>query len=107
MDKRRMIFMSKINTVELGKGLKEILATKKIKVNNVDGKEIVEEFIELVFDRLVDGETVNLFGYGDLVPKTRAARKGRNPQTGEEIQIEEKRAVGFKALKKLNDKLKV
>ena len=97
--------MTKVNTTELGKDLQEILEAKGIVVKAKEGKEIVEEFVDIIFKRVNNGETVKLGAYADLEPKTRAARKGRNPQTGAEIQIAEKRAVGLKAHKKLKDLL--
>ena len=97
---------TKINTQELGKDLQDILEAKGITVKTKEGKEIVEEFVDAIFKRVNNGETVKLGAYADLEPKTRAARKGRNPQTGEEIQIAESRAVGLKSHKKLKDLLK-
>lgn len=96
----------KVNATQLGKDLQGILEAKGITVKAVEGKEIVEEFVDAIFVRVNNGETVKLGAYADLEPKTRAARKGRNPATGEEIDIAESRAVGLKPHKKLKDLLK-
>jgi len=96
----------KINTQELGKDLQGILEAKGITVKVKESKEIVEEFVDAIFERVNNGETVKLGAYADLEPRVRSARKGRNPQTGEEIQIAEQRAVGLKTHKKLKDLLK-
>ncbi|MCL1696275.1 HU family DNA-binding protein [Lysinibacillus sp. BPa_S21] len=96
----------KINTQELGKDLQGILEAKGIVIKAKECKEIVEEFVDAIFKRVNDGETVKLGAYADLEPRTRAARKGRNPATGEEIDIAESRAVGLKPHKKLKDLLK-
>lgn len=111
----------KINTQELGKDLQEILETKGIVIKAKEGKEIVDEFVDAIFERVNKGETVKLGAYADLVPKTRSARKGHNPKLLKdlkdqgvpeveakkqaEIDIAEKRAVGLKSHKKLNDLL--
>jgi DNA-binding protein HU-beta len=49
------------------------------------------------------GETVGLVGFGTFKPTTRAARTGRNPQTGATIQIKASKSAGFKAGKALKD----
>ncbi|TYL47511.1 HU family DNA-binding protein [Marinomonas sp. IMCC 4694] len=52
---------------------------------------------------LAKGEQVTLVGFGTFAVKERAARTGRNPQTGEEIQIKAAKVPGFKAGKGLKD----
>ncbi len=96
---------TKINTTELGKDLQGILEVKGVSIKAKEGKEIVEDFVDVIFERVNNGETVKLGAYADLEPRVRSARKGRNPQTNEEIDIPEKRAVGLKAHKKLKDLL--
>lgn len=95
----------KVNTTELGKDLQGILEAKGIKVKATEGKEIVDALVDVIFGRVNNGKVVKLGAYADLVPKTRSARKGRNPQTNKEIDIPEKRAVGLKSHKKLKDLL--
>lgn len=97
---------TKINATELGKDLQDILEARGITIKTKEGKDIVEEFLDAIFERVNNGETVKLGAYADLEPRTRSARKGRNPQTGEEIDIAESRAVGLKPHKKLKDLLK-
>ena len=65
--------------------------------------EIVNAFSETVTDALVKGEKVQLVGFGSFETKTRAARKGLNPQTKEEIKIPACKAPTFKAGKALKD----
>jgi len=97
---------TKVNTTELGKDLQVILEAKGVTVKAKEYKDIVEKFVDVVFERVNNGETVKLGAYADLEPRTRSARKGRNPQTGKEIDIAESRAVGLKPHKKLKDLLK-
>ena len=65
--------------------------------------EILNAFSETVTDALVSGEKVQLVGFGSFETKTRAARKGLNPQTKEEIRIPACKAPTFKAGKALKD----
>ena len=60
-------------------------------------------FIETVTESLVKGEKVQLVGFGSFEVRKRAARKGRNPQTKEEIKIPASKAPVFKAGKALKD----
>ena len=55
---------------------------------------------------LSDGEKVQLIGFGNFEVRERAARKGRNPQTGEEIQIAASKVPAFKPGKALKDAVK-
>jgi len=52
---------------------------------------------------LAAGESIQLIGFGTFEVRERAARTGRNPKTGETIQIPASKTVGFKAGKKLKD----
>ena len=66
-------------------------------------EETLNAFIDVVTDALVKGEKVQLVGFGSFVVRKRAARKGRNPQTKEEIKIPASKAPVFKAGKALKD----
>ena len=63
----------------------------------------VNAFVEVVTDALQDGEKVQLVGFGSFEVRKRAARKGINPQTKEEIKIPASKAPVFKAGKALKD----
>ena len=60
-------------------------------------------FVETVTESLVKGDKVQLVGFGSFETRKRAARKGRNPQTKEEIKIPASKAPVFKAGKALKD----
>jgi len=62
-------------------------------------RETVDAFCDVVKTRASDGDTVKLIGFGSFQVKARAARKGRNPSTGEEIDIAESKRLTFKASK--------
>ena len=63
----------------------------------------VNAVIEAVGDSLRSGEKVSVVGFGTFEVRERAARKGRNPQTGKEISIPASRTPAFKAGKSLKD----
>lgn len=67
---------------------------------------IIDAEQELLAEILGNGDSFKLIGFGMFEVRERAARKGRNPQTGEEIAIPESRIVAFKPGKKLKDVLK-
>lgn len=66
-------------------------------------EETLNAFVDVVTDALVKGEKVQLVGFGSFEVRKRAARKGRNPQTKEEIKIPASKAPVFKAGKALKD----
>lgn len=66
-------------------------------------EEAVNAFVEVVTDELARGNRVQLVGFGTFEVRHRAARKGRNPQTGEEMRIPASKAPVFKAGKHLKD----
>ena len=63
----------------------------------------VNAFVDVVTETLKKGEKVQLVGFGSFEVRKRAARKGRNPQTKEEIKIPASKAPVFKAGKALKD----
>ena len=56
-------------------------------LSNDDAKLAIEKLFELIARHLADGDEVNVPGFGKFTVTDRAARQGRNPQTGETIQI--------------------
>ena len=63
----------------------------------------VNAFVDVITEALVGGDKVQLVGFGSFEVRKRAARKGRNPQTKEEIKIPASKAPVFKAGKALKD----
>ena len=66
-------------------------------------EESLNAFVDVVTAALVKGDKVQLVGFGSFDVRKRAARKGRNPQTKEEIKIPASKAPVFKAGKALKD----
>lgn len=62
-----------------------------------DARKALDAFIKSTTEALKKGDRVALVGFGSFGISTRAARTGRNPQTGKEISIPEKKVVKFKA----------
>ena len=65
------------------------------------GLEMMDEFIDMITNHLKKGERVKIAGLGILQVRKRAARMGRNPATGEPIQIKASKRVAFRATKEL------
>ena len=70
-----------------------------------DVERIVETVFDEISDALADGDRVELRGFGAFSIKHRDARTGRNPRTGETVQVEAKRLPFFKTGKALREKL--
>lgn len=75
-------------------------------LSKADAKKALDAFINSTTNALKKGDRVALVGFGSFSVSTRAARKGRNPQTGAEIDIKAKNVVKFKAGADLQDKVK-
>jgi len=67
--------------------------------NQTSTRDLIDAVIAKITERASAGDTVNISGLGRFAMKTRKARIGRNPATGEPIQIAESRALGFKPSK--------
>ena len=71
-----------------------------------DATAAVEALFDVVTETLAEGERVQVIGFGSFEVRERAARKGRNPQTGDEIEIPATKVPAFKAGKGLKDAVK-
>ena len=69
---------------------------KESGLSKADAAKAVDAFVLTVTDALRDGERISLIGFGTWSVNERPARAGRNPSTGEAIQIEAKTVVRFK-----------
>lgn len=67
--------------------------------------EVVTLILDLVKDALEKGEKVKISGFGNFEIRKKEPRKGRNPQTGEEITISERKVLTFKASQVLKERL--
>jgi len=76
------------------------------KISKADAKRALDAFVDNTTKALKKGDRVALVGFGSFSVTKRAARKGRNPQTGKEIKIAAKKVVKFKAGADLSGKVK-
>ncbi len=67
--------------------------------------KIVEAFLKISKGRLVSGDNLMLSGFGKFSVKEKRARRGRNPQTGEEMMLDARKVVTFKPSGKLRTRL--
>jgi DNA-binding protein HU-beta len=79
---------------------------EKAELNKKQAEAALDAFVETVREALQNGERVQLIGFGTFEVRDRAARKGRNPGTGEEILIPASKVPAFKAGKGLKDAVK-
>ena len=76
---------------------------EKTELSKKDAEKALKAFIEVVTDELKKDEKVQLVGFGTFEVAQRAAREGRNPLTGEKMQLKASKAPKFKAGKALKD----
>ncbi|MCR5580464.1 MAG: HU family DNA-binding protein, partial [Pseudobutyrivibrio sp.] len=77
----------------------------KANISKKDAEASVKAFTEVVAEELKKGEKIQLVGFGTFEVSQRAARTGRNPQTGAEMKIPASKAPKFKAGKALKDSI--
>ena len=83
----------------------ELIAAMAAKTGETkkDAEAALNAFVSVITETLAKGDKVQLVGFGSFEVRKRAARKGRNPQTKEEIKIPASKAPVFKAGKALKD----
>jgi integration host factor subunit alpha len=76
----------------------EIVETiyERVGFSKKESAELVETVFEIIKDTLSNGEKVKISGFGNFVVREKNARKGRNPQTGQEIRLAARRVLTFK-----------
>jgi len=77
--------------------------SEEIGLSKREAKEFVESFFEEIKSTLESGSPVKISGFGGFELKDKGERPGRNPKTGEDIPIEARRVVTFKAGQKLKE----
>lgn len=77
----------------------------KTELSKKDSEKALKAFIEVVTEELKKGDKVQLVGFGTFEVAKRAAREGRNPQTGKSMKIAASKAPKFKAGKALKDEV--
>ena len=69
---------------------------EKAGITKKDSVDLVEAVFEMIKSTLESGETLKVSGFGSFIVKKKADRKGRNPQTGEQINISARSVLTFK-----------
>jgi len=66
---------------------------------------IVDNFFEIIKHTLAKGENVKISGFGNFIVKQKKSRRGRNPQTGTEIEISARKVLNFRLSQVLKDEI--
>lgn len=92
---RRKLIMNKTELINA--------VAEKSELTKKDATKAVEALLDVLTDSLSKGDKVQLIGFGNFEVRDRAARSGRNPQTGEAIEIPASKVPAFKPGKALKD----
>jgi len=79
---------------------------EKADLSKASAGRAVDAIVESVAESLQEGDSVTLIGFGTFSVRERAGRAGRNPRTGEVLEIQASKTVGFKPGKTLKERLK-
>ncbi|MBQ8588185.1 MAG: HU family DNA-binding protein [Clostridia bacterium] len=79
------------------------IMAEKADLKKVEAEKALNAFVDAVTEALTKGDKISLVGFGSFETKKRAARKGKNPQTGAEINIAASTVPTFKAGRGLKD----
>jgi len=77
--------------------------SEKSDLTKADCERAYKAFVDTVTDTLASGDSISLIGFGTFLVRERKERAGRNPRTGESIQIKASKNPAFKAGKALKD----
>ena len=78
---------------------------EELGLNKREAKEFVEIFFGEISDILVEGSDVKISGFGNFILRDKKARPGRNPISGEDVEISSRRVVTFRAGQKLKERV--
>ena len=81
---------------------------EKIGLSKKEAQEIIEMLFDTMKQTFVEGESVKISGFGTFNVRNKVARRGRNPKTGEELEISPRKVITFRAsnqLKALMEKM--
>ncbi|MFK3936668.1 HU family DNA-binding protein [Alkalihalobacillus sp. NPDC078783] len=91
---------------EIAAELREVLATTGLELNKGESQTVVNSVFDIVTAKISQGEKVQVSGLGGFEVNDTKARKGRNPQSGEEIEIAASKRISYKPAKPLKDAVK-
>jgi len=90
-----------MNKGEFTQRMQEVFIERDLDLNASQSAKAVDAIFDTIQTTLADGEGIAITGFGTFEVRDRAARTGRNPKTGEAIQIKAQKTVGFKVGKGL------
>lgn len=82
------------------------IVSDKLNMTRAQTEDVIDTFLDTIQETLSKDEKVVVSGFGTFEVRTRVARSGRNPRTGEEINIPELKTPAFKAGKVLKDNVR-
>ncbi len=82
------------------------VVAERLNITKVDAERTFDGFLEVICETLGEGEKVVISGFGTFEVRDRVARVGRNPRTGEDINIPSQKSPAFKAGKGMKDAVK-
>lgn len=78
---------------------------QEVGLSRKSSSQLVEQLLEEITGTLIDGEAVKLSAFGNFAVRSKKARMGRNPKTGEEVPIDPRRVLVFRASHVLKDRI--
>lgn len=81
------------------------VVAEKADLTQAVAADAVNALVDTIIECLVDGDEVAILGFGAFKVAERPARTGRNPQTGETVEVDASKTVSFKVSKSLKEKL--
>ena len=99
------ISFDSIDTPALTKSELAAMLFEQIGLNKREAKDFIDAFFDQITNQLVEGQDVKISGFGNFEVRTKVARPGRNPRTGETVTIPSRRIVTFRASGALKEKL--
>jgi integration host factor subunit alpha len=77
----------------------------RLGISKFESSRIIESILETVKTSLSNGEDVLISGFGKFIVRKKAARRGRNPQTGDDLTLEPRRVITFKCSSVMRDRV--
>lgn len=78
---------------------------KQVRLPKTKSAQVVDSLLEIIKKTLENGEDVLISGFGKFYVKDKRKRSGRNPQTGNDLMLDERRVVTFKCSGRLREKI--
>ena len=77
----------------------------RLGISKFESSRIIEFVLETIKSSLSDGEDVLISGFGKFIVREKGARRGRNPQTGQDLTLDPRRVITFKCSPRMRDRI--